>query len=1231
MRKLIILMLCSVLACSARAGEEGAADGLSEKARMLMEYQSFMRGDRDGAVRFALTASRELLGTPLAELAVRIALLYDPAGLSGGGVGEVEARRVLTAESGLSPGHRDALRRFIARSFAMAGRRGDAMEVHNRRGLAMSWLKAGPFPGRGGLENRPLPPFPGAEEEDIIGNPPDAAMFRRWREDPPWRRIPENRSFPAVRPWAGAGKNADGAMLLFTTLNIEDTDNDSAFHVFADTSWRLYVDGSLLSEADGNARETPREHMVPFALSPGRHTVLLQLPPPPGADASKARVALRLESASAFTWDCGAAPPEPVRTVSARRDPRPLRHIADLRRAAAESPILMSAYALACLEQGMADTGEWWAERAAAEQPGDAVIEFLAGLTASHNSLLPPARRRDIAAARQENALAAKPDLVPALVHLAGAASDAGRAREAADYLARAYAANPKSLDVLIARVEWARKFASAGAARKAMDECGEAFPRSPQARITAASLPRGGFLDMDRRLAACRAALEAGPYVPETSLDLAEALADSGNAGEVEFVLKNALELFAGDAEILGRIATVYSRVGMHGDAAAAVQAAIRIVPEDAGLWRRLGDFLMEAGDVEAAKKYWRTSLAGDPGQFALRDMLGVMEGNPTRLYNEGGHDALALTAAANPEAYSGNVVRLLDRAVLTFAHDGSYRRLTHGLDLALNRRGGEALTGVDAGGELLTARIVFPNGNTLEPEPSPGRGGLRLPVIMPGAAREIRTLESFRAGTARDARAAGPWHFQDPSGRMPLVTSEYVVRAPRGFPLVYSVRDMGNRIDFDMTRDGDTDVYRWSAALDLPGHEPDAVHFSERIPSVEAGVKTTWDDIAGAELRRLDGKLVPSMRMRELLPTLYRAAPGARPEPLDAARAIYRFVCDNIDPAPAGETAAHIYTDRMGDRNLLLLSMLRAAGLDADPAAARPAIAFMHPPVWTIPKRDIFPVPLVRLDIPGGNSYWLDTRFDSLPFGKVPDDLSGAAAITFLPSGPLFETLPTLPAEDSMALRAKTIRLPGAGDAPLEVSGRSLRRGVAGLLRDRQLADADVGTRRRLLLDAIYPVFPDAALREFEVLRTDENEASSLERYEASARAPLEERGGGVRAVSLCLVPPGVISTETRNLRTRRTACHIKSIHMAEDRNVFRLPEGGRFVRLPAPAHIPGRYGVYQLRVNRRGDDSVEIIRTYHIPAQRIPHWSWPDFLDFLDQVDLAEKQWIEYAVGE
>lgn len=1211
----------------ADAGE----DVLAERAGQLIYSPAFQRGDRDGGVRDLISRSREHQGTPLAELAVRIAMLYDPRDLPSVTTGEVEARRILSSEAELSHEHRDVLRRFVARSFAASGRREDAKDVHRRRGLGMSWLLAGPFSGRtgAGFETRALSAGGELFEGDVVADPPDAALFRKWRKAPPWRPIPENRAFPYIRPWKGAGVKSDGAMLMYSWVDAEAADNKAEFHIYSETSWRLYVDEALVAEVDRGRREEPVEHMVPYALPPGRHNVVFQVfPPPLGVDRDNVRVAVRLESEAATVWSRPDAPPMTTDTVNARRDARPLRYMIDLEREASRGqPTLMAVYAIACFEQKKHDEAAWWAERAAKANPADANLSHMAGLTAFNDPFFPEGRRRDLANSWHRATLAIQPDIIPSLLYMAKMESEAGRGREAATYIERAYSVNPGSLDVLMARGEWARRFASGATVRAAWDECGKSFPKSPAVQLAIASMPQEGFLDIERRLAACRAAVEAGPYIPDSSLMLAEALAESGSGQDALHVLRNALELFTGEVEVYRRVAEIYASLAMYREAANLIAEAVRITPDSDSLWRLLGDYHMDAGEKDLAEKFWRVSLAANPGQFELADMMDYLSGQETRMFMEGGHDAISITAQAKPDEFASDVVRLLDRSTIWFVEDGSYRRLTHEIDLARTRNGGESLTSIDSQGEILTARIVFPNGNTLEPEPYPGKGGLRLPVIMPGAARELRVLES--RSTEGGVTTIAPWFFQDPSGRMPLLVSEYVVKAPRGFPLVYVVNDFGNNVDFEFTQEEAFDVYRWTANLGVPSREPDAVHVSERVPSVEIGVKTTWDDVVFHELRALSGRLVPSMRMRSLLTTLYPAQQGS-PDPVQAARSIYRFVCDNIDPTPAGRIAAHIEMDRMGDRSLLLLGLLRAAGLDADPAVARPAAQFMHPPAWDLPSRDIFPVPMVRLSIPGGGTYWLDVRFDSQPFGKITDDLSGATVLSFLPSGPLFETLPSLPAEDSATIRQCIVKLP-ATEGDVEVSGRSLRRGVSGLIRDRELTEADPITRKTMLLTAVYPVFPDAVLRMFDVQRTDDSEASSLERYEITSKYPLEGHRDDSLSVSLCLLPLEVISTETRNLTRRTTACHIKSVHVAEDHNVFRLPSGGRFLRAPRPAHIPSRFGIYQLRVNRRGDGALEVIRNYHIPAQRIMPWDWADFLSFLERVDLAEKQWIVYSVSE
>ncbi len=1210
----------------------GANAPLADKARLLLDYQSYMRGDRDGAVRFALTASRELQGTALAELAVRLAMFYDPATLSSVDVGEAEARRILGDETGLAPEFRDVLRRFVARSLAASGRRDEAMTIHRRRGLCMSWLVSGPFTSRttASFYSRQLPVAGKVDDTDHLAVLPTAATFREWLKAPPWRPVPENRSFPFVRPWRLSGRGIDGAMLLFSVVDMKDPDNAAAFHVYAETSWRLFVDGALVAEVDRNNSETPSEHMVPFPITAGAHTVILQLfPPRIDAAPDSIRVALRLESESAFAWDRTLAQPSSVKpAASVRRDARRMKYLTDLQASMNESPLVMAAYGLACLEQKMYDEAAWWCDTAARADTNEINVQFLAGMTTSLNPLLPEERRRDSAVAWYKNVLTVKPDLVPALLYLSEIEAARGRSREAAEYLQQAYAANPTSVDVLLARGAWATRFASGATATMAWDEAGKVFPTSSAVQLAIATLPHEGFLDMDRRLAACRAAVAAGPYVAEASLRLAESLADSGNQQEAEYALRDALEIFTGEADVLEQVSEVYARLSLYREAIDIMSQAIRINPDNARLWRRLGDFHMENDEQERALAIWRVSLAANPGQFELADMVAFLDGQKGKIMSPSSYDAIDMTAHADVAAYPGDVVRLLDRSVVRIAADGSYRRITHEIDLAKTRRGGESLTSIDTDGELLTARIVFPNGNTLEPEPYPGRGGLRLPVIMPGASREIRYL-AHAAATPEGPPAITPWFFQDPDGTTPFLVSEYVVQVPQGFPLVFVVRNLGNNVDFEMTEDGEYDIYRWTATLSLPSHEPDAVHISERVPSVEVGARVSWDDIIYRELRQLEGRLIPSMRMKRLLTTLSRNM-SERSDPEQMAREIYRYVCDNIDPTPTGGSAAHIYIDRMGDRALLLLSLLRAAGLDAYPAAARPSAASLHPPTWELPSRDIFTVPIVRVAIPGGRTYNLDVRFDSLPFGAIADDLSGATLLAFLPAGPLFEPLPSLPAEASLLSEERYLDLPLA-EEPMLVNGRNVRRGVSGLLRGQSLAESDTETRRKMALGSLFRVFPDAVLNQFEVLRADLADASSQERYEVATRTVVEHRPDGTLAVPLCFAPLSIISDETRTMTTRRTACHIDAEHIAQDRNIFSLPESGRFVRLPEPAQIPSKFGIYQLRVQLVGQNRVEVIRNYHIPAQRVQPWEWQEFLSFLERVDLAEKQWLVYAEPE
>ncbi len=1232
MRKFLALavLLCLGAAPSARGGD------LTESARVLIDYQSSIRGDPDNSARFYLSRAGDFSGTPLAELSLRMALAQDPAYFSAVDIGESEARRILAQDKSLSPEIRDLARRYIARSMLYSGRRDEAMAIHRQRGVAMDWDVAGPFRMLEVFQPENAYEVFGEavkeEGDDVLADLPDGERFDEWRRHPPWRHIPAGQSLPFIQPWLWIDAAGGGAALLKTGLAMESSDNRGEFRIFCDAAWSLYIDGALVASVNRYKYDSLREQIVDFPLAAGEHSIAVLLPPPPAGTAKNSRFSMRLQSTSPFEWKRGI-PLAPKASGAARRDARQPRYLEELAGMAGQSPSLRSAYALAAAEQGMIDIGSWNAAEAAAADRDNLNLMVLSGILFANDSMLPVDRRRDIAASWFSRSLEARPDLIPSLLYMAEIASAAGKAEEAGEYLTRAYAVNPSSLEVLLARGEWARRFSTAVAAREAWEQVDAAYPNSLAAQRAISSMDPERYMDMEVRIAACRRAVAAGDRFPDSLMRLAEALADSGNAEATASTVRETLAAFPDDCGVLAWAGGVYARLRQYDDAVAAFGRAVNLTPWQADLWRRLGDVCREQGKKELALDYWRVSLAADPGQYDLREMVNLLSGGSEDLQYDGGYDAVAMAANIELNQYPGDVVRLLDRSVVFMERDGSYMTLTHEIDLVQTRAGGESLANVPVQGELLTARTIFPNGESLEPENIPGRSGLRLPALMPGTLREMQYLQFYPAvnGTPQRQR---PWYFQHPNDNRPFLISEYEVHAPSGMPIVRVLRDQGIDIDFEYSQDKSHDVYRWTARLGMAGYEPDAVNVSERLASVTTGKPTTWEEVTYSELAGLSGRLRPSLGMMRLLDSLFTREDGSRLSPEESARAVYRFVCDNIHPlAVEGQDsrqASHILANRAGDRSLLLLAMLRAAGFDAYPAAARPSQDFFHPPAWELPRRDIFPVPLVRLSLPGSPPLLLDTRFETLPFAQVADDLSDAAVIAFLPSGPIFDGLPRLPLNESERYEQRRILLPAPGK-PVGVVGRSSLKGVAGLARREFMTASGQADRRRQMLQSLFPVFPDAKLTRFDVLRPLEDESFSLERYEMESSTAVEKRPDGVMATPLCLAPLDLVSRESRDMQTRTTVCHIRKNNVARDRNTFVLPEGAHFVRLPKPANIPGNFGVYQLRVVHTGDRQVDIERRFRCPAQRIKTWEWKDFLRFLDDIDLAEKQWIEYAFDE
>lgn len=1228
---LLAFLATQVVTLLAMAGQPVALPVANEQnVRTLMNNPFFVQADNDNLLRFLVSQARELRGSPLSELALRMALDIDPARLASVTAGEAEARKLLADPDGPSLEVKDLARRLLSRALVYSGRGNEALTLDKQRGLAMQWSIAGPFHqpaafrlDMGGIPNGSAPIDLSKKSQSL----PSVDTLNAWRTKPPWRRIPEAHASPFVQPWKWITNNP-GAISLKTFLRISEADSEAVIHVNSNITYRLIIDGVPIAILNYNNAEPAVDQIFRLPLSAGWHKVELHcLPPPPGTNLESAKLFVRASAHAEISWAAELPSGETVMHPysGGKITPAPPPFLNDLAEAARKNPDFITACAVAYQVEGMLDEAQAQAETVVRQDPYNPLNRTILGRILRRSPHLSPSRRIDRAATAQQRALAIRADFTPAIIELAEIAMEAGNSTESMELIKRALQSSPRSSEALMLRGEWFSRFSDSDSARKAWEECLKVFPGCPEFLRRAAESALAAA-DTEQAIDFLKTYTQSDNSSFLPMLGLADIQAAAAADRDAAATLRDALGTFVNDPQALEMAAKIYTRLEMYDEAENTLWEALFLRPDDATLWLELGDIAERRGNSEASMALWKLSLAADPGRSALRDLV---------LYREGRNDDYrgnfarnAMTELENSDNMDeiGNSIRVLDQSVVTVAEDGSFRRFTHEVDKALTRDGAESLSRVNPPGECLVARTILPNGMTLEPLFLSDREWWRLPAMTIGSSRELQVLESvpLPAGSSVPP-PLGTWYFQDPSQQRCFLRTEYVVRVPKGMELTWVARNNGGAVKFESNSDDTHTTYHWTADKRIPVHEPDAVHVSERLPLVEAGIASTWEDVNLQGLNELTGRLTPTKALRDAVSDALRLV--GRADPKETARRLYRLVCDTIDIGPDTGSASQILSDRLGNRHILLLGLLNAAGLDAQSAAARPHRDRLHEPTWELPRLDYFPIRLIRLILPSGEMIWLDTRYDFLAFGELAEDLSEATAMVFLPTGPIFETTPRSSWETSTSVDERVIKLPNKGRT-ITVNGSRTFRRTEDLIARKRLADSSPDPDRMLLAEFLKPVFPSSRIDMLDFVTGGESSRPELGRYIISDDETLEARDGHW-AIPLCLPPINPVSAESMLLAKRQTACHIRRGIDIADNNRFLLPAGAALISMPAEVSLPSRFGLFQIRVSRIGDNIIEVTRTCRIQPQRIEPDDWPVFINFVKSMDIMGRQWIEYSL--
>ncbi len=1221
MNRRLILGICLLCAAAAGGGEPAAKPFTYQgEVRALLMNPFVAKGDGDGQLRFLLDYASRQTDPLLREMALRLAQNVEPLARGAAASGESEARKLL-ASPVAGPVSRDLALAILADYHAAAGRFPEAQALQARRGLVAPWLVLGPF---GDYERADYyTPFAPERDGQL------AAQYDWGRRTLRWRRVGAENAWPSFDPWDWTGGTRRGVVYALAQVKVEATATVRLELRLAGAG-RVFLNGEELGRINRLTRELPDEVGLTGRLRPGWNRILIKIL----AVGERRDLALRLLDAAGaplagVTCEPGlelhalaaaeAIPPPAAGESKPDMGPGAFATFSQLSEELADNPTLRAALAELSQSLGLTDAALRHARQAALLEPDNPWFLALRArqeLAAVHLARAP---RESEAVAAYERARRSAPDFVPALLGLARFAAGRQRYREALDLCAAALKVNEKCLAALELAARLAIEKGWLVESGQWTERLASAFPDS-LARRTVEALAAARREDYAAWSAAYREILAGRQADVELRGGLAERLAGLGETSAALGVIADGLRVTPDRAELFLAKAGVLRRDGRAGEEEAVLRQALGLSPDSAETWRRLGDSLARQGRAgEAAEAYGR-GLALDPQQHDLRRLLAGLKNENYAFWSK-------YALAVGPEleraaglAPVGSTVRVIDQSVLAVYPDGSFACYTHGVQKILNDGGVETASTLPNQGELLEARTILPDGRSLEPLLLPGQAELTMPALVPGAAVEHKYLDLSPAPF--DGRLRFPrWYFRSPDTQEEFLLSQYVVLTPPDFPLAYQARNLGRQVEFAHSSEAGREVYVWTGRnMPQAVHELGAPEVDEFLPFVEIGGAATWDDVSRLLQNVYLGRLRPGFALRETLAKLGREAKN----PADEAERIYRFVCDEIDDGGGNDPATLILDQRFGDRNILLLALLREAGYRAEYVVARPRAPLMYVPNWRVPHERHFPLRLVLVELPGGRQVWLDTRRRTLAFGQLLEDLAGATALVVSEAGGEFRTLPLGRAADSARNWRVSVKQATRGET-LTFSAALNLGGAAGQDLKGELRQADERGRFNQTEDLLAEFLPGAAVVKLELPELEVNGPACRLECAGEAAPPLA-LAGGAGELPFGLPPLDLLPAEIDQPRSRQTPYLLKEYLLGEDQVQLTLPAGATFVRLPEPRLLHSRFGDYCLRWRVDGG-TLTVTRRYRFDPQLVAVEDFADFFDLAREISILERgrwQW-------
>lgn len=665
-------------------------------------------------------------------------------------------------------------------------------------------------------------------------------------------------------------------------------------------------------------------------------------------------------------------------------------------------------------------------------------------------------------------------------------------------------------------------------------------------------------------------------------------------------------------------------------------VTRALELAPGDADLWATRADWYLETGMQDEAAADLERALALRPQDVQRRELLESIRPQEDPFherYRLSDVEILDLRTADTGRAAYGYTT-LVDQRVTRVYDNGLASRWRQVAHQVHTRAGADTVRWLDVHYtpdaqmvRVTGARVIRASGNvheTFDASDQPPPAGpssiyydvhtrsVRLSDVNPGDVVVFEYVVSDIAYQNLFDDYFGELYFAQSD--VPVRLARYVLRIPRSREIQRSETRLGQWTTLEPEEGERVMVYE---ARDVPAPPPEPARpgATEVAEHIVVSTYTSWDALADWYWHLIEDQLEPSA---EILRTVENLVAGLTDDE-EKVRAIHEYVVRNIRYVGL-EFGIHgykpyrvsdVFSRRFGDCKdtaSLIKVMLQAAGIDARIVLIRTrnlGRIDAHPPSLAVFNHAITYVPSLDLFLDGTAGF-------SSAFELPTADQGASVLVVNEGRGGEFGTSPVLPAERSVD--ALEIDVDLRGDV---ATGRVERRLTGAFAASARVAnESDLGRAERFERE-LSGVAPGIVVGHVEVDGADTLGDAVL--ISADTRGGQWIRGEG--AATSLLLAAGWESFTARYAGAEQRELPVSIPHAMTRSAVvrFRLPHGLTASSVPDAQRFETRFGSFGIDSGLDGQ-TVETRVELVIDVARVEPEDYPDFRRFLQDVDRA-----------